>query len=95
MTDAPKHIWAWHFLGEMQQPEIKGGWTDEPDARDMIRETKYIRSDIAAARDAKLVDLVAEVLREMDAFTGGGQPTGDAIDWANRARALLSELEAK
>jgi len=42
--------------------------------------------------NARLVDLVSEVLRDLDAFTGWGQPTGDAEDWATRARAILVEL---
>jgi hypothetical protein len=62
----------------------------DADLNTMVREMQELKR--LHAERAKLVDLVNEVLREMDVFTGGGQPTGDAIDWANRARALLAEL---
>ena len=43
MMGNPKRIWAWYFMPSKRDDVIQGGWTDQPDRR----EIEYVRADIA------------------------------------------------
>lgn len=52
-TQAPERIWAWYFIPEKQDDIIKGGSDDAPDRK----ATEYTRSDLVAAKDARIAEL--------------------------------------
>jgi hypothetical protein len=89
MTDAPERIYAWDYFDPWGN-ELRW-WS--PEGEEGVKldgdEARYTRSDISAAREAKLVEALREIAGHME-YAGFNNPSPTRA--ALVARAILSEL---
>jgi len=57
MIDAPEQIFAWYFTPSKRNEVMQGGWDITEDRKTV----KYIRADLADAKDDRIAELEAEV----------------------------------
>jgi len=100
MTEAPERIWATingSRVSTYSPPFLIGGW--ESRSRKIEREVEYVRADLAAERERKLVEALKLTVEDLEEWSGckstleaAGFNMDDTQVRAEFARATLKEL---